>query len=183
VKLRSGGRGSGYALWRGLVECVLAVAYRGDWPAQLWGILPAASRLSIVRHRFALPEGEGTTCRIAFASDLHLGPTTPMRLLEKAFATIRHEKPDVLLLGGDYVYLDAEPRRLAALGALVESVACPLKLAVLGNHDLWTYDQFIVDTLSKAGARVLVNEAMPLPAPWSDVVVLGLDDPWTGLNS
>jgi predicted MPP superfamily phosphohydrolase len=66
------------------------------------------------------------------------------------------------------------------LGALVASVECPIKLAVLGNHDLWTFDQAIVDTLSDAGARVLVNEAAVLPCPWSDVVVLGLDDPWTG---
>jgi predicted MPP superfamily phosphohydrolase len=51
---------------------------------------------------------------------------------------------------------------------------------VLGNHDLWTRDAEIVRTLSSAGARVLINEAVPLPAPWSDVVVLGLDDPWTG---
>jgi predicted MPP superfamily phosphohydrolase len=104
-----------------------------------------------------------------------------MALLKRAFAAIRHEEPDVLLLGGDYVFLDAEPHRLAALGALVEAVTCPVKLAVLGNHDLWTSDRAIVEALSSAGAKVLVNEAASLPDPWSDVVVLGLDDPWTGL--
>jgi hypothetical protein len=110
-----------------------------------------------------------------------VGPTTPLPALEKAFAAIRSNRPGVLLLGGDYVFLDAEPHRLATLGALVDSVACPVKLAVLGNHDLWTFDQAIVETASRAGARVLVNQAASLPAPWSDVVVLGLDDPWTGL--
>jgi predicted MPP superfamily phosphohydrolase len=109
-----------------------------------------------------------------------VGPTTPLSLLEGAFAAIRREEPDVLLLGGDYVFLDADPHRLEVLGALVESVDCSVKLAVLGNHDLWTHDEAIVETLTRAGARVLVNEAVPLPAPWSDVVVLGLDDPWTG---
>jgi uncharacterized protein len=103
-----------------------------------------------------------------------------MSRLERAFAAIRSDTPDVLLLGGDYVFLEAEPHRLAALGALVESVASPVKLAVLGNHDLWTLDDAIVETLSKAGVRVLVNETVSLPEPWSDVVVLGLDDPWTG---
>jgi predicted MPP superfamily phosphohydrolase len=117
---------------------------------------------------------------VAFVSDIHVGPTTPRSLLERTFAAIRQAEPDVLLLGGDYVYLEAEPHRLAVLGSLVESVPAPLKLAVLGNHDLWTFDAEIVRALSKAGARVLVNEAAALPPPWSDVVVLGLDDPWTG---
>jgi hypothetical protein len=101
-------------------------------------------------------------------------------VLEAAFAAIRRAEPDILLLGGDYVFLDAEPRRLEALSSLVGSIACPLTLAVLGNHDLWTHDQAIVEALSSAGARVLVNEVVPLPDPWSDVAVLGLDDPWTG---
>ena len=180
MKLRSSGRGTGYAVWRGLVESLLRVAYRGDWPARLWGVLPAAGALSTVRHELVLPAGDGDTCRIAFVSDLHVGPTTPVSLLEKAFAVIRREEPDVLLLGGDYVFLDAKPDRLEALGALVGSVNCSVKLAVLGNHDLWTSDHAIIETLSRAGARVLINEAVALPDPWSDVVVLGLDDPWTG---
>lgn len=103
-----------------------------------------------------------------------------MSRLERAFEAIRSDKPDVLLLGGDYVFLEAEPRRLAVLRALVESVASSVKLAVLGNHDLWTFDHAIVEALSNAGVRVLVNEAVVLPEPWSDVAVLGLDDPWTG---
>jgi predicted MPP superfamily phosphohydrolase len=181
VKLGSSGRGTGYAVWRGLVESTLRVAYRGDWPARLWGLLPTARRLSTVRHRLSLPAESGRDCRIAFVSDLHVGPTTPVSLLEKAFEAVRRAEPDVLLLGGDYVFLDAKPHRLAALGALIESVTCSLKLAVLGNHDLWTSDRAIVEALSSAGATVLVNEAVALPGSWSDVVVLGLDDPWTGL--
>ena len=181
VRLVSGGRGGGYARWRGLMESVLRVAYRGDWPARLWGALPAVASLSTVRLKLPLPPGGGGPCRIAFVSDLHVGPTTPMALLEKGFEAIRREEPDVLLLGGDYVFLDATADRLRALSALVASVACPVKLAVLGNHDLWTDDRAVVEALSGGGAKVLVNEAVALPDPWSDVVVLGLDDPWAGV--
>jgi predicted MPP superfamily phosphohydrolase len=136
--------------------------------------------VAVTRHSLDLPQAGGESCRIAFVSDIHVGPTTPPALLDRAFDAIRREEPDVLLLGGDYVFLEAEPRRLAVLSDLVESVECPVKLAVLGNHDLWTFDQAIVDALTGAGARVLINEAAPLPDPWSDVVILGLDDPWTG---
>jgi uncharacterized protein len=109
-----------------------------------------------------------------------VGPTTPLALLERAFDRIRGEQPDVLLLGGDYVFLDATPDRLAILRELVESVPSPTKLAVLGNHDLWTWDGAIAGALSGAGTSVLVNQSVALPSPWSDVVVIGLDDPWTG---
>lgn len=162
------------------MESALELLYRGDWPAHLWSAVPTSRRVAVSRHSISRSAPGGQTCRVAFASDLHVGPTTPVSLLREAFAAIRRERPDVLLLGGDYVFLEAIPSRLAILQSLVESVSCPTKLAVLGNHDLWTTDHAIVDALTEAGVRVLVNEAFPLPAPWSDVVVVGLDDPLTG---
>ena len=180
MKLRASGRGRHYSIWRALLESFLEAAYAGDWPARLWSVVPGVNEVAVTRHRLSLPPGDGQQCRVAFVSDIHVGPTTPRSLLESTFGAIRQAEPDVLLLGGDYVYLEAEPRRLALLRDLVESVSAPLKLAVLGNHDLWTRDAEIVRALSSAGARVLINEAAPLPAPWDDVAVLGLDDPWTG---
>lgn len=180
MKLRTRGRGRGYSPWRGLLESVLAVAYRGDWPAALWGALPWAADVAVVRHQVTLPPGGGRALRMAFVSDLHVGPTTPARLLRAAFDAIRREQPDILLLGGDYIFLEAEARRLAELESLVASIRCPMKLAVLGNHDLWTHDWAIVEALARAGARVLVNEVVALPEPWSDAAIVGLDDPWTG---
>ena len=180
MKLRASGRGRGYSVGRALLESFLEAAYVGDWPARLWSVVPKATQVVVTQHSLRLPPGDGQRCRVAFASDIHVGPTTPRSLLESAFGTIRRAEPDVLLLGGDYLYLEAEPHRLALLRDLVGSVPAPLKLAVLGNHDLWTRDAEIVRALASAGARVLVNEAAALPAPWDDVVVLGLDDPWAG---
>jgi predicted MPP superfamily phosphohydrolase len=180
VKLRASGRGRGYSAWRGLLESVLELLYRGDWPAHLWSTIPASRQVLVSRRSVTRSTSAGRACRVAFASDLHVGPTTPVSLLQAAFAAIQRERPDVLLLGGDFIFLEAVPSRLAVLRSLVESVSCPVKLAVLGNHDLWTADHAIVEALSNAGVTVLVNEAFPLPAPWSDVVVVGLDDPSTG---
>ena len=165
---------------RALLESFLEAAYVGDWPARLWSVVPGVAEVSVTRHSLTLPSGAGQRCRLAFVSDIHVGPTTPASLLENAFAAIRQALPDVLLLGGDYVFLDAVPHRLSLLRSLVESVPARLKLAVLGNHDLWTLDGEIVRALSSAGARVLINEAAVLPSLWSDIVVVGLDDPWTG---
>jgi predicted MPP superfamily phosphohydrolase len=93
----------------------------------------------VTRHSLTLPAGDGKPCRLAFVSDIHVGPTTPIELLQRVFDLIRAERPDVLLLGGDYVYLEAEPHRMDVLGLLVRSVEAPVTLAVLGNHDLCVY--------------------------------------------
>ena len=52
--------------------------------------------------------------------------------------------------------------------------------AVLGNHDLWSGDEYISRQLATAGIRVLVNEGAKLPAPFDCVSICGIDDPWTG---
>jgi predicted MPP superfamily phosphohydrolase len=162
------------------VEAVVTVLYRGDWPARLWGLVPGATNVELVRHTLpVLPPGS-PALRLAFISDLHIGPTTPDRLLDRAFELAAGERPDALLLGGDYVFLEATPARAERLRALVERVPVAIKLAVLGNHDHWTRHEVLVEALERAGAQVLVNRSVSLPEPHGLVHVVGLDDPWAG---
>ncbi len=67
--------------------------------------------------------------RVGFASDLHIGPTTPPGILDAAMRALAEAKLDVLLLGGDYVFLDATPKKAQRLAALIERVPARLKLA------------------------------------------------------
>ena len=113
-------------------------------------------------------------------SDLHIGPTTPLSLIRRAFESVRRLCPDVLLLGGDYVLMEATASTLDLLEGLIQSAECPEAYAVMGNHDLWTHDHHIVASLERAGARVLLNETVRLAGAWRDVEIIGLDDPWTG---
>jgi len=162
------------------MESALAALYTGDWPARLWSLVPGSDTVREIRRTLPIPAGDGPPCRVAFLSDLHVGPTTAGSVHDRVIEVVRAARPDVLLLGGDFVYLEATPSVLARLTRLVGALEAPTKLAVLGNHDLWTLDELIVRALEEAGARVLVNEVARLPSPWSDVVVIGLDDPWTG---
>jgi predicted MPP superfamily phosphohydrolase len=180
LKLRSRGRGGRYSPIRGLVESAQAVCYRGDWPARIWSRVPGADHVREIRKTITIPAGEGGPCRLAFLSDLHVGPTTPESVQARAVEIVRAASPDVVLLGGDYVFLEATPPTVERLRGLVASLEAPTKLAVMGNHDLWTDDALVAGALEDAGARILVNESVRLPPPWSDVVVVGLDDPWTG---
>jgi len=85
----------------------------------------------------------------------------------------------VLLLGGDYVSSRAE--HLAVLLPVLARYQPPLGVyAVLGNHDLWADAASIRRQLSAAGIVVLVNSHQALPAPFSEVSICGIDDPWVG---
>lgn len=164
------------------MESALGQLYRGDWPARAWQLGPWAHRVELVRHDAAILPRElaGRRLRIGFLSDLHLGPTTATATLDAAFARITELRPDVLLLGGDYVFLEAHAHRTRELEARVRAVPAATKLAVLGNHDLWTEHGAIERALERAGARVLVNASVRLPAPFDRIAIIGLDDPWTG---
>jgi hypothetical protein len=116
---------------------------------------------------------------MAFASDFHAGPTTH----PEVFATLTDElidrRPDVLLLGGDFVSHRAET--VTTIVNALSRCKPPLgTFAVLGNHDLWTDDEQISRQLSAAGVEVLANRNAPLKSPFDAVSICGIDDPWTG---
>src|SRR5438552_8461003 len=145
------------------LEKVLAVAYAGDWPAKAWQLVPGATRVRLEQHDLGVGRDAGRPpLRLAFVSDLHLGPTTPSRTLDNAFALLRQSRPDVLVLGGDYVFLGATPDRVRELNDRVATVGAGLKVAVLGNHDFWARPLRLEVALSAAGTVILVNEALRL---------------------
>jgi predicted MPP superfamily phosphohydrolase len=116
---------------------------------------------------------------VGFASDFHAGPTTHPALFATLIEELKARRPDVFLLGGDYV--SCEARYVDALTDCLARYAPPLgKYAVLGNHDLWTDDEYISRRLTAAGVEVLVNRSVSLPAPFDGVSICGIDDPWTG---
>ena len=156
-------------------SCLGGIAAKWSFSCGLHG------RFGVTRHEIRVPKEKGLLgpLVIAFASDLHAGPTTDPRMFEVLHTAIEREKPDVILLGGDYVSFNA--RDVGAFTNVLSRWQPRLgKYAVLGNHDLWTDDKYISERLTEAGARVLVNESATLAAPFDSVCVCGIDDPWTG---
>jgi predicted MPP superfamily phosphohydrolase len=178
------GRGAHFSRGRKMGESVARLLYRQGWAARALQRLPGRVDVDVIRHTLPLlPRQQGPDTRpplrIAFASDLHLGPLTAPRLLDNAFARLADLAPDVLVLGGDYVYMEATHAIARELEARVAAVPARVKVAVLGNHDLWTHHDRLEDALRRAGATVLINDGVRLPSPWDDVALVGLDDPWT----
>lgn len=88
-------------------------------------------------------------------------------------------KPDLLLLGGDFVCLRPEFAERVA-GRLGEIPAPLGRYAVLGNHDLWAGGPRIVTALESAGIEMVTNRQVRLPKPFDRVSVCGLDDHTSG---
>ena len=180
LKLKATGRGRYFSALRGVMESAQEVVYAGGWPGRLYDWATGGAPVREVRHAVAVGRPGRAALRLAFVSDLHIGPLTSPRLLDNAFAALAALCPDVLVLGGDYVSLEVSAEKAERLRRLVASVPAPTKVAVLGNHDLWTDHAMIERALEAGGARVLVNASLALPPPHDDVAIVGLDEPWCG---
>ncbi len=119
--------------------------------------------------------------RVAFLSDLHAGV---LHANEDAIARwvqrTNAERPDLVLLGGDFT--DANwlfgrrlaPERIAERLAALEA---PLgRVAVLGNHDWKAFGTRMWTALAAAGIPVLENDSVAIDAPGGRLHVACLAD-------
>lgn len=144
------------------------------WPARL----PGTPRLvQTSQHRVAVPHWPASAppLRIGFASDFHAGPTTHPALWRSACEALERARPDLVLLGGDFVVLEAH--HADALAERLGQIHAPLGCyAVLGNHDYYADAPHITERLKSVGIHLLTNRNVRLPPPWDHAWVCGLDD-------
>jgi len=140
--------------------------------------------VQVVRHRIQLPgyPSGAPGLRAVFLSDLHYGPTSGSVAAKQAWALAREAKPDVLFLGGDYVYGDESglPTLIRELQRWQRDPPPGGIYACLGNHDLIANVEAIVMCLEACGVKVLVNDVCEMPAPWQGVWIAGTDDERNG---
>jgi len=168
------GRQPGF--WR-LADRLQLLLYRNGWPARLSHLLGFRPSLRIVEHDVQLSIGprDAPALTVAFASDFHAGFTTDPDLLRQACDALEAARPDLLLLGGDFVSLDA--RQIDWLAPLMGRIPAPLgRFAVLGNHDRWNGADYICRSLEAVGIEVLNNRNRRLPPPFHHIWICGLDD-------
>lgn len=112
--------------------------------------------------------------RIAAITDLHMNsPQETERAIEAARLAIA-ARPDVILLGGDYVDLK-HPTIIANIRTLVAEFAdcaCPVA-AIMGNHDYWsTVPRKVIEEFRQSRVNMLLNETLEVDG----VTIAGLDD-------
>lgn len=119
--------------------------------------------------------------RIVHLSDLHYGPLTDSRHLERAVSAANDLRPDLIALTGDYISQDRV--YAAPCAELVGRLQARFGVyAVLGNHDHWTDAALITDLFRAEGITVLVNEGMRLDVSGKSFWLAGVNDTMVGLE-
>ena len=87
--------------------------------------------------------------KIVFITDIHHGPFCSLERVKKLVNTVNKLKPDIILLGGDYVYRDKKYIK-PVFEELKNLYAPDGKFGVMGNHDHWQDKQLTV-TVNERG--------------------------------
>ncbi len=111
--------------------------------------------------------------RIAFICDIHNSPD----IMQQVVSLVQQAKPDLILLGGDYITADHRfiRSRWAVNGMKALAEIAPV-FAVLGNHDYEKLDQ-VERVLQAAEITLLRNEARNWETPAGGTLcIAGLGD-------
>lgn len=161
------GRGPGWIVWTiiGVVSVVWALGIR----AFLW----EPETLEVRRVEVASQAWRGPPLRIGVISDTHTdGPHMGVARLESIIAQMNAERPDIVVLLGDFVagHAPLAERSAGEQREIIEGLAAFRKLqaplgtwAVLGNHDWWYDGGTVEQGLASAGIQVLENRRVRIP--------------------
>ena len=127
--------------------------------------------------------GEDLSVRIALVSDLHVKRAADaITELETLWSQIIEQKPDIILLAGDYINDGSGIEGIETIGPQIAQVFAtsdmPPVVAVLGNHDYWSGGVAWRQYLSDAGVTVLENETAILEGV--ETCIRGFGDAFTG---
>ncbi len=113
--------------------------------------------------------------RIAFLTDLHLSATVPAWYLARAVDAALALRPDLVLLGGDY--LSHSVRHAPRLGDVLRPLAAPDGVfGVLGNHDHYVGAAYVREALRQAGVTELRNASVVLHRGAASLAVGGVGE-------
>jgi len=122
-------------------------------------------------------EFDDAPLRIAHLTDQHVGRVTPLDVQVDAVALANAEKPDLVVITGDFVA--HSQAYLSDLTELMRGFQLPV-FAVLGNHDHWCGADAVTEALVQGGVEVLKNAHTTLEVRHRKLQIVGLDDAYTG---
>lgn len=123
--------------------------------------------------------------RLAQVSDIHMGGWMTAERLQKVADKVAEEKPEFLLLTGDYLlgheYDTAARQSLSDLVEILAPLAASIPTCgVLGNHDYWTNANAVRSMLKTCGITDLTNNAKTILRGGEKLHLCGIDDLWEG---
>ncbi len=153
------------------------VALLGE-AALAWGVWIEPKRLVVRRVREALGSDPKSWITLAFISDLHAGGFKSRAWYERVATEVAALRPDLLILGGDYVVDRAEP--ISDLSPFGNVTARLGNFFVLGNHDYTDRPHEIRRAITSWGYENLTNRSVMIHADGRSLELQGIDDCWYG---
>ncbi|HXF86007.1 MAG TPA: metallophosphoesterase [Anaerolineales bacterium] len=123
--------------------------------------------------------------RLVQISDIHMGGWMNAERLQRVVETIAAQKPDLLVLTGDFLIGHIfDWRSEQSLQDLIETLSPLTKaipsFAVLGNHDYWTDPHAVREMLRACQITDLTNLVFTLSRGRENLHLCGVDDVWEG---
>ncbi len=148
-----------------------------------WAFIWEPSRLTEKEYTLALSRWPAacTDYHVAVVSDIHAGaPYIGLDKIDLMVAMIQKQKPDLVLLPGDFVIQDVVGGSFIAPEVLAQHLK-PLLLhtkvyAVLGNHDAWLDSKRVQAALEDVGIVVLEDSAIPITKNQCQFWLVGFSD-------
>jgi uncharacterized protein len=137
----------------------------------------------VVRHVDAFVPGLPPSfdgLKIGQLSDLHIGPHTSKRFVNRVVRATQALSPDLIAITGDLI--DDRAEDVAVYASLLGSLSAPSGVFMIpGNHDVYAGWDDVEDALRRAQlGTVLVNEARVIRRGDEAIVVVGTGDPAGG---
>lgn len=162
-----------------------AIALVG-WILGVWAFLVEPATLTVRHVTVESAAWRGPPLRLGVISDTHVAaPHTDVARIERLVARMNAERPDVVVLLGDYAGghepadVRAAPERSEILRGVeaFKGLRSPLGThGVLGNHDSWFDDDAIAAAMERGGVTVLENRAVRVDRPGGAFWIAGLAD-------
>ena len=119
--------------------------------------------------------------RIVQISDFHFEEFTEAFFLKEIVRRVNALTPDVVVLTGDFVSLGPLRRHFAIrmgyqCAELLSEIQCPIRYAILGNHDAGVSAPAVTDALLTHGIPVLANRSVPLERGSQRLWFAGVED-------
>ncbi len=157
---------------------LLGVLALGGEALLFFGIFITPKNLKFQTYRIELQKNNPVWLRLAVLSDFHAGGFRSSDWYHRIVTEVNSEKPDVILLAGDYVVDHVGPMHL--LQPLASLKASLGTYFVLGNHDYLDRPQEIRSKLANMGFFDLTNQSQTIRREGHLIEIQGLDDPWYG---
>jgi predicted MPP superfamily phosphohydrolase len=119
--------------------------------------------------------------KVVQISDFHFQEYTEAMFLEGVVRKVNALAPDLVLLTGDFVSSKPLPQRINMKLAyhcaeILSGIECPLRFAIMGNHDVLVSAHAVTDALTTHGIPVLANRSVPLERQGRRIWLAGVED-------